>query len=217
VLAGVLIAGVIACLFCAYSSLENLFGPTNGGNVDQRALGNALIVNTILFALLAAPLLRNVDIRATLIGTWSLRKSVLAGIGCAVLGRIVLYLGTLLVHAGRPAPAIENLVGDGLQGIHTAYGAWAVLLLAAVAVPILEELAFRGVILTALRRYISFWPAALAQAVAFATMHQEASLYLFFTGFGLAAALLARRSQGLLASIAMHATNNLLAVMPLLS
>lgn len=216
VLAGLLIAGVIACLFCAYSSLENLLGPTNGGSADQRALGNALIVQTILFALLAAPLLRRIDIRATLIGTWSLRKSLLSGIGWAVLARVVLSLGTRLVHSGRPAPAIGNLVDGGLQGIHAAYGAWAVLLVAAIAVPILEELAFRGVILTALRRYISFWPAALAQAVAFATMHEEVSLYLFFAGFGLATALLARRSQGLLASIAMHATNNLFAVVPLL-
>lgn len=218
VLAGLLLAGVLACFFCAYSGFEAVLGEpfASGRNVDQRALGRALIWQTVLFALLAMPLLRKVDIRATLLGTWSWRRSVLTGIGCAVLARIVLVLGTGVVHAVWPAAAFGSDLVQGLQGIHVEYGTWAVLLVAAVAIPILEEITFRGVILTALRRYVSFWPAALAQALVFAALHEELSFFIFFAAFGLGAALLARRSEGLLASIAMHMTFNSLAVITIL-
>ncbi len=217
-LSGLLLAGTLAAFVCAYPSFEALLGRqfAAGRNVDQRALGHALIWQTVLFALLTIPLLRRVNIRATLLGAWSWRRSVLTGIGCAMLARIVLVLGTRAVHAVRPAAAVGSELLQGLQGIHAEYGAWAVLLVAAVTIPILEELAFRGVILTALRRYLSFWPAALAQALAFAALHEQFSFFVFFAAFGLAAALLARRSQGLLASIVMHMTFNTFAAITLL-
>lgn len=218
VLAGLLVAGVLAYFFCAYPGFEAVLGEpfATGRNVDQRALGRALIWQTVLFALLAMPLLRKVDIRATLLGTWSWHRSVLTGTGCAVLARILLVLGAGVVHAVWPAAAFGSDLVQGLQGIHVEYGTWAVLIVAVVAIPILEEIAFRGVILTALRRYVSFWPAALAQALAFAALHEELSFFVFFAAFGLGAALLARRSEGLLASIAMHMTYNLLAVITIL-
>ena len=217
-LAGLLIAGTLACFVCAYPSFEAAMGPRfdTGRKVAQSALGHALIWQTVVFALLAVPLLRKVDIRAMLLGTWSWRRSVLMGIGCGVLARIGLAVGTNAVHAVWPAALGSDLVVQGLQGIHAEYGTWAVLLVAVVSVPLLEEFAFRGVILTGLRRYVSFWPAALGQALTFAALHQQTSYFVFFTAFGVGAALLARRSEGLLASVAMHMTFNLFAVITIL-
>ncbi len=218
VLGGLLVAGMLVYFFCAYSNVEAVWGPpfATGRHADQRALGHVLIWQTVLFALLATPLLRKVDIRTTLLGTWSWYRSVLTGIGCAVLAWIVLTLGNGVVRAVRPA-AFGSDVVQGLQGINAEYGTWAALLVAVVAVPILEEFVFRGVLLTAFRRYVSFWPAALAQALTFAALHEAMSFFLFFAAFGLAAALLARSSQGLLASMVMHMTYNLSAVATILT
>jgi membrane protease YdiL (CAAX protease family) len=218
-LAGLLLIGALAGYFCAYASFEAVFGPSfyAGRGSDEHALGRALIWHTGLFALLAIPLLRGVNFRALLLGTWSWRRSILTGIGCALLARIVLVLGSGFVQTLRRPAALASDLVRGLNGIHADYGTWAVLLLAAIASPILEEFVFRGVLLTAFRRHVSFWTAALGQAIAFAALHEEMSFMPFFIAFGLLAALLCRRSQGLLAPIVMHVSFNLFAVTTILA
>jgi len=82
------------------------------------------------------------------------------------------------------------------------------MLLLAVMTPIIEELVFRGVMLEAFRRHVSFALATLVQAAAFVLMHEEWQSMPFLFVFAILASLLARKSAGLLAPIAMHAFNN---------
>lgn len=89
---------------------------------------------------------------------------------------------------------------------------WLMVLVVAVLAPFVEEVLFRGVLLTGLARQISFGSANLIQAALFATLHLSSSLFPFFLVMGIVSGLMVRRSGGLLASILLHALNNATAV-----
>jgi membrane protease YdiL (CAAX protease family) len=86
-----------------------------------------------------------------------------------------------------------------------------------VLVPIVEELVFRGVVMRTVSRYYAFWVAVIVQAIVFTIWHEDRSTYFFIFTLALVAAWLARRSGGLLAPIALHATNNAFAALSLLA
>jgi len=56
----------------------------------------------------------------------------------------------------RHLAALGDLTTQALQSIQGAYGFWTTLALVAIFVPAIEEVLFRGVILQALSRYLSF-------------------------------------------------------------
>ena len=78
--------------------------------------------------------------------------------------------------------------------------------------PIIEELIFRGVLLEAFRARVTFWFAAVVQALVFIP-HEEWQAMPFLFVFALVAAWQVRESGGLLASMVMHAVNNATAAM----
>jgi membrane protease YdiL (CAAX protease family) len=83
-----------------------------------------------------------------------------------------------------------------------------------VLAPIIEEWLFRGVLFRGLRRFISFWPAAVVSAVIFAAYHAhnngyEALVYICLVG--IIAAWLRERTGSLVPSILFHAFNNTIA------
>ena len=100
-----------------------------------------------------------------------------------------------------------------MQGINEVYGLAVMLLVVAVATPIVEEFIFRGVLLEAFRARVSFWFAAVVQALVFIALHEEYQAMPFLFVFALVAAWLVRQSGGLLASMVMHAVNNAIAAM----
>jgi hypothetical protein len=83
------------------------------------------------------------------------------------------------------------------------------ILVVAGFVPLVEELLFRGVLLEALAKHIPFWWANVGQALLFASVHENYRLLPFFLAFGVVCGVLARRSQALLAPMAVHSLNNL--------
>jgi membrane protease YdiL (CAAX protease family) len=91
-------------------------------------------------------------------------------------------------------------------------------LIAVVAglVPVLEELLFRGVLLQALAKHVPFGWANGAQALLFAAIHENLALSPFFFAFGLVSGEITRRSNGLLAGIILHSSNNFLACVALI-
>lgn len=91
------------------------------------------------------------------------------------------------------------------------------LLMASLAVagllgPLIEELVFRGLLFGALRRYVTFWPAALVSAVLFGAAHVEPAHAIQAGLLGLVLAWLYERSFSLWVPIAAHMVNNLAAV-----
>ncbi|MGC7402360.1 CPBP family intramembrane glutamic endopeptidase [Pandoraea pneumonica] len=113
-----------------------------------------------------------------------------------------------------PSPLWNEFVVRGAQQLG---GTGLALLLIAVAVPIVEEFVFRGCLLGGLSRHMSFAAANIWQALIFASVHFDATHFVFFVLFGLTTGWLAKKTHGLGASIAMHALNNTIFVMLTLS
>ncbi len=87
-----------------------------------------------------------------------------------------------------------------------------VVLATTVLAPICEELVFRGALFGGLLKKMKFIPAALLSGACFAFMHMnpEQTVYQFI--LGVVSAILAYYSGSLVPSIALHAGNNIIAV-----
>jgi membrane protease YdiL (CAAX protease family)/NAD-dependent dihydropyrimidine dehydrogenase PreA subunit len=102
---------------------------------------------------------------------------------------------------------VASVFGGGGLGV-----VLAVVLVALVA-PVAEELAFRGVILSALEGLgLGMWPAIGISAVVFAVYHLNAWLFVPMTALGVALGWLARSRKTLWPAIALHVLYNGLAV-----
>lgn len=94
----------------------------------------------------------------------------------------------------------------------------ALVIAAVVLAPLWEEIFFRGLLFAGMERRFGFWPAALVSSLVFGLVHFEGlsagSLYLIgqTAVLGLVLAWLLRRTGTLLAPIAAHALNNVIAV-----
>lgn len=82
-----------------------------------------------------------------------------------------------------------------------------------IVAPFVEELIFRGFLLSGLCDAFKKWGAALLSGLAFSLMHMnpEQTVYQFF--LGVVCALAALESGSILSAMAVHATSNLLAVL----
>lgn len=77
-----------------------------------------------------------------------------------------------------------------------------------VAVPIIEELVFRGGLLGGLSRHLGFRWSNLIQAVVFASMHQDGRAFAYLFLLALVAGWLAKKTKGLAMPMLLHAVNN---------
>lgn len=218
VLAVSLVAELIAAYWFAYPTFENVLGwaPFNSPPTDPRSLGRAFLVGALVTAVCLYPMQRGVHWLNFLEGQWRLRRS----LGAATVALFALRFASALWAMSLGSFRLGALGGDterALQGVYAEYGLPALLLFIAVLIPLIEEVVFRGVLLNGLARHMSFPVAAVVQALLFAAMHEDlAQLPVFFV-FGLAAAWLYRRSQGLAAPLALHAFNNTLAALAIVA
>lgn len=152
-------------------------------------------------------------------GHWSWRQV----LGAAVVGTVALRVLILVYLLFRPeliatAPAaLQPMMEQINVALLNQLGPAGLLLTVAGLVPLLEETLFRGVLLQALAKHVPFWFANLAQALLFASVHENAQLLPFLVAFGLTCGWLARRSGGLLASIGVHVGNNAIVCLALIA
>lgn len=126
----------------------------------------------------------------------------------------------LVVGRGRAEAMAEqehlsDLLAGILRGPLTAVQLGWILLLVCVVVPIGEEIFFRGFVYGALRR----WGVAMAtglSAMFFAAVHQQVVHFLPIFVLGVILALLYERTRSLVGAVAVHAVNNVVAILSLL-
>ena len=87
-----------------------------------------------------------------------------------------------------------------------------VLVLACVVAPIIEELAFRGYMLTRLQEVLSPTEAMVIQAALFSVLHLAPAAFLSHFGLGLAFGLVTRSTGSLYPAMALHASWNVIAI-----
>ena len=100
--------------------------------------------------------------------------------------------------------AVEALMRAGTSDFGLL-GTWLML---GVLTPVVEEVAFRGMLLGGIARHISFGWANTMQGLLFAAVHADPPRFLFYFALGTSAGWLARRYRSLLPAIALHALNN---------
>jgi membrane protease YdiL (CAAX protease family) len=122
---------------------------------------------------------------------------------------------TVLAAAVSPRYAIG--FAEGGVPVMGSRATLLMLLGAVVVAPVMEEVAFRGVLLRGLMRRMTFWPSALASSAVFAALHLAgvtsvaAIPTVLFTvlAFGMLQCLLVRRTGNLGPAMAVHGTLNL--------
>ena len=209
---GFMLVGFVALYVVAMPYLEAILPWSNrtAAGTTDRVLAKLMMFSIIGSLVILLPLLRGRSLKELLLGRWSVWRSVLVGIGAALLLKFVArILGAGFDDAGLLGSDTER----SIQGMNEAYGLVVMLLMIAVLTPMVEELVFRGALLGAFRGYVSFGFATIMQALAFVLMHEELGSMPFLFAFALVAAWLVKRSEGLLAPMVMHAVNNLTAAL----
>ncbi len=139
---------------------------------------------------------------------WSVARC----IGMAVLWMIPLRMVAGIMEAIYTEPATAflevSITIQSLQAVLNEYGPLALFMTLAVITPIVEEITFRGVLLTSFTNHIPFWAANILQAVLFTVMHEAYEFFPFLFAFGIVTGLIRRRSGSLLSCIFLHSINN---------
>ena len=94
------------------------------------------------------------------------------------------------------------------QGLNTSL-LWADLLSVAIFAPLVEELIFRGLVLSRLRKAMPAWLAVLLQGLVFGFVHGQLVWIVYATLFGLLLGYVRLRADSLKASILLHMGFNL--------
>lgn len=133
-----------------------------------------------------------------------------AGVACVMAG-----LGVCML-ANYPAVALQDFLrgfgyepasGADLMSEVTWPGFALEMFTTAILVPVMEELAFRGVITSALRKY-GVWFSIVVSALMFGLAHLDVANVLFASIAGLAMGVIYAYTQNLWICIAVHALNN---------
>lgn len=102
---------------------------------------------------------------------------------------------------------------DQIKAEIIVYGLGTSILMTSVLVPIYEELIFRGVLLGAFLKRMSFRYSNLLQASLFSILHQDLFLFPVFLLFGVFSGVLTKKTQSILPNIIFHILNNLFATL----
>ncbi|MFV2001189.1 MAG: lysostaphin resistance A-like protein [Acidimicrobiia bacterium] len=175
---------------------------------------------------------------ASFVAVWAISKrkgtgSLSVDVGFVVRGRdwwgVPAGMGLQIAIALITAPLIVWLFPDGPpeQGVaeiagqsQTIVDQLAVFAAVAVGAPLIEEIIFRGMLLAALARRLSRWPAILLSAAIFASVHLlDPNAVAVIPGLfllGVALAWAAMRTGNLSLPIALHSGINVLAAISIL-
>jgi membrane protease YdiL (CAAX protease family) len=131
-----------------------------------------------------------------------------------LLGLVVIYGFGLLydqLHIQTNADELQR------QAARAPYSTLAALVVAVAVAPICEEIFFRGFVLTGLRRRLPVWGAIVVSALIFGMAHADAGSFAPLVVIGLVLAVVRWRSESLWPGIALHALNNAIAAVFILS
>ena len=129
-----------------------------------------------------------------------------------------LVVGIILVNVAPHLHPIGNAAG--VDKLHTT-GRVLVLVSAVLVAPVMEEIAFRGLMLRAMMRRLGYWPAAGLSSLVFALLHAPSVpnlqsaivIVLVIYVFGLLQCQLVRRQARLTPAAGVHATVNLVTLL----
>lgn len=200
---------------------------------DPHALAQTMRTNpdvrvaVTVLTILAAALVMTAFVRRTWPAQWSRAElpgfglvrpaSRLAYPGAVLLAVLVLMVGNLMTHLLSGAQPVHQDVTVMAGHVNTGARVLLAVLVVCVA-PFVEELVFRGVLLSGLARRMPSVPAVIVSALVFGGVHLPDFGFAWYPVpalvlLGLVLAWLRLRTRSLWPSVTLHATNNFLAVL----
>lgn len=190
--------------------------------VDRATAVLTIVVSTLVEAVfLIAPLyyaiksrpdgasprsgLRTLGLRGAVFG----RAAILFIVGAGVIYGFGFLYDLLHVHTNA-----DTLRQQALRAPDTTL---ASLLVAIVVAPVCEEIFFRGFLLPGLARVMPVWAAVVASALVFGLAHADLGSFVPLVVIGLVVGVLRWRTGSLWPGIALHALNNAVAAVYILS
>jgi len=147
-------------------------------------------------------------IRRGILGLFRIPRMDAVAWALLLLGPAGLWLlNRWLVSTTRYLPGV--LLSDPILELRLAGAStWTVFLLVCVTPPVIEEIAFRGVILEQLGKPFGRWPAAVVVSVLFSVLHLAMLSFIPFAALALVLAALRLRTRSLWPAIVGHAMFN---------
>lgn len=122
------------------------------------------------------------------------------------------FMGSARAEAMAATESANDILANVLRTPRTSLEIAWLLVLLCVLVPVGEEVFFRGFIYSTLRRWGWVW-AVILSSVLFAAVHLQVVHFLPILLLGVVLAVLYQRTGSLVASIAVHGVNNLIAAL----
>jgi membrane protease YdiL (CAAX protease family) len=190
--------------------------------VDRATAVLTLVVSALVEAVfLIAPLYYGIKTRPVDASPWTSLRTL--GLRGADLGRTaVMFIAGVVVIYGFSSLYDQLHIhtnADTLrqQALHAPYTTLASLLVAIVVAPLCEETFFRGFLLPGLARAMPAWAAVVTSALVFGVAHADLGSLVPLVVIGLVVGVLRWRTGSLWPGIALHALNNAVAAVYILS
>lgn len=167
-------------------------------------------VQVILYAVLLALIAWAIEHRWPEAGVHARRwgRCVMVGLAGYWAAFVVLIaVGMLLYAVGKNAPS-SNPVFNFLRDLHGPGDLAAMFLLVAVLGPVFEEILFRGVLFTSMKRVMPVWAAVLGSAAVFSLAHGDLNAAGPLFVLGCVLAVIFQRTRSVAASSVTHALWN---------
>ena len=139
---------------------------------------------------------------------WSVTKAVGMALVFVIPVKILAGINDGVAGMFQSPPADTSILTEMLNAALKHYGPFGLIFGVAIMTPLIEEVIFRGVMLTAIVKYIPFGWANALQAFAFMIVHEHYEFFPFLFCFGLICGYLRKESGGLLPGILLHAFHN---------
>jgi membrane protease YdiL (CAAX protease family) len=206
-----MVAGVIGGAIVA-----GIFDPELKSNASKLAAQAVVVISFVGAALFVAAIDAN-DNGGTILARFGLRRFGLWMLGIAGLAWLAYFLIQIGV-ASLISPEQKDVTEELGTNENSALSVIATAVLVVPGAAISEELLFRGVIFSGLRKSMSLWPAALISSCVWALLHLVSgnlAVAAVLAIFGMFLAWSYERSGSLWTPICAHAFNNTLAVLAL--
>jgi uncharacterized protein len=215
---------LFSSLIIGISSPDYLYSqfsfPRYNSGIGQQDLGRVTFISILVLGTAGLAALYRKDLKVLLFEGWSVKKSILMGIGLVLAFKFVsgIYIQIGALSLGTPVEeltTIPNILFSSkqeIQALIATYGKVIGFILICLFVPVYEEVIFRGIILDSCQKYLNFNAANFIQAALFGIVHLNLFLFPVFFMFGFITGLLRKHSQGLLSGMVFHSVNNALAI-----
>ena len=172
-----------------------------------------LVVSVAVPALLMAILLTRNPRKSLRLRPCTIPAACAAVLAAICLNPLLVWFTALVMTVYPPGPELMGLQSSVQAILDGAPSWWAILLIFAVAPAIVEELAYRGFILSGFQSMRNKWHAILLTSLMFGVAHSVLQQTVITSVAGVILGIIAVQTRSLLPCILFHATHNGLTVM----